>query len=107
MMLSLLSGPLEISAYGVVCHYLCKRVELPAKYFLRKFFMNKGMASPADINPPLFHVSFFKVLFEPLVTMTGSRNKMMKRYRSFTTTERTSFHYRITKLLPYNKIILT
>jgi hypothetical protein len=55
-----------------------ERIEFPAKKFFRELVMDKAMASSADIDASFFHISFGKVLFEPLVTMTSSGNEMME-----------------------------
>jgi hypothetical protein len=40
--------------------------------------MDKGMAASADFDTPLLHVSFIKVLSEPLVSMAAAGNKVME-----------------------------
>jgi hypothetical protein len=55
-----------------------KCIEFPAQLLLRKLFVDKRVASSANINTALFHVRFVKMLFKPLVAVTGSRNEMME-----------------------------
>jgi len=67
-----------MSSYNLVCFYFIKPIEFPAKKLRGKVFMDKGMASSADINATLTHVRFIEVLSKPLVTMTASGNQMME-----------------------------
>ena len=53
--------------------------------------MDKGMTAPANIDAPFPHVRFIEVLFEPLVSMTASRNQVMEADLSFATAENTAF----------------
>lgn len=76
--LMVFSCPLEIGMDCLVLSEFIKRVEFPSQNLLGKYFMDKRVASPANLDSSCPHIRFIKMLYKPFVAVARLRNEMME-----------------------------
>ena len=85
------SCPLQISMNCRILLQFGKGIQLSTQMLFRKLFMNKGVATPADINATFMHLGFVELLFKPFVAMAGFWDKVMEGNKPVTAAEGASF----------------